>query len=124
MRNALKDAGRVKPYTARLVSRYDAPPPPPEMMEPPPPPQRPPPPPPPAYWQPEKVLPPTPQPAPPAPIPASKEDAQDCYRRRDYRCAALNYYGYLRLYPTESDTRAIYAIALTKSGQHRLAIPQ
>lgn len=64
------------------------------------------------------------KPAPPAPIPASKEDAQDCYRRRDYRCAALNYYGYLRLYPTESDTRAIYAIALTKSGQHRLAIPQ
>lgn len=64
------------------------------------------------------------KPAPPEPIPASKEDAQACYRQRDYRCAAQNYYGYLLLYPTESDTRAVYAISLTKSGQHRLAVPQ
>jgi tetratricopeptide (TPR) repeat protein len=64
------------------------------------------------------------KPAPPEPAPASKEDAQACYRARNYRCAALNYYGYLKLYPTESDTRAIYAISLTKSGQHRLAIQQ
>lgn len=64
------------------------------------------------------------KPAPPEPAPASKEDAQTCYRARDYRCAALNYYGYLKLYPTESDTRAIYAISLTKSGQHPLAVPQ
>jgi tetratricopeptide (TPR) repeat protein len=64
------------------------------------------------------------KPPPPKPIPASKEDAEDCYRDRNYRCAAQNYYGYLKLFPTESDTRAIYAITLTKSGQHALAIPQ
>ncbi len=62
--------------------------------------------------------------APPPPPPASKTDAEACYRDRDYRCAALNYYGYLKLYPTETDTRAIYAIALTKSGQHAIAVPQ
>jgi len=62
--------------------------------------------------------------APPAPAPASKTDAEACYRDRDYRCAALNYYGYLKLYPTETDTRAIYAIALTRSGQHAIAVPQ
>lgn len=61
---------------------------------------------------------------PPAPPPASKSDAEDCYRRQDYRCAALNYYGYLKLYPTETDTRAIYALSLTKSGQHALSIPE
>ena len=65
------------------------------------------------------------QPAePPAPPPASKADAEDCYRKQDYRCAAINYYGYLKLYPNETDTRAIYAITLTKSGQHALSIAQ
>ncbi|MFZ5667864.1 MAG: hypothetical protein ACOY4K_00035 [Pseudomonadota bacterium] len=61
---------------------------------------------------------------PPAPPPASKADAEDCYQRKLYKCAAQNYYGYLKLYPTETETRAIYAITLTKSGQHALAIPQ
>jgi len=61
---------------------------------------------------------------PPAPPPASKVDAEDCYRRQDYGCAALNYYGYLQKFPTETDTRAIYAITLTKSGQHPIALPQ
>lgn len=64
------------------------------------------------------------KPAPPAPPPSSKTDAEDCYRRQDYGCAALNYYGYLQKFPTETNTRAIYAITLTKSGQHRIAIPQ
>lgn len=64
------------------------------------------------------------KPEPPKPAPASKEDAQACYRTGNYKCAAINYYGYLKLYPTESDTRAIYAISLTRSGQHPLAIPQ
>lgn len=63
-------------------------------------------------------------PPPPAPPPASKTDAEACYRARDYGCAALNYYGYLQKFPTETDTRAIYAITLTKSGQHAIAIPQ
>jgi tetratricopeptide (TPR) repeat protein len=61
---------------------------------------------------------------PPAPPPASKTDAEACYRRQEYHCAALNYYGFLKLYPTETETRAIYAITLTRSGQHALAIPQ
>lgn len=61
---------------------------------------------------------------PPAPPPASKEDAEACARRRDYGCAALNYYGYLQKFPTETDTRAVYAIMLTRSGQHAIAIPQ
>lgn len=60
----------------------------------------------------------------PAPLPASKTDAEACYRQQDYRCAALNYYGYLKLYPTETDNRAIYALTLTKSGQHAIAVPQ
>lgn len=64
------------------------------------------------------------KPAPPAPPPASKEDAESCYRRQDYSCAALNYYGYLQKFPTETETRARYALALTKSGQHPIAIPQ
>lgn len=61
---------------------------------------------------------------PPAPPPASKPDAEACYRKQDYGCAALNYYGYLQKFPTETDTRAIYAIALTRSGQHAIALPQ
>ena len=61
---------------------------------------------------------------PPAPPPASKPDAEACYREQKYGCAAVNYYGYLQKFPTETDTRAIYAITLTKSGQHPLAIPQ
>lgn len=64
------------------------------------------------------------KPAPPAPPPASKADAEDCYRRQDYGCAALNYYGYLQKFPTETSTRAIYAITLTRSGQHAIALPQ
>ena len=62
------------------------------------------------------------KPAPPAPPPASKADAEDCYRRQDYGCAALNYYGYLQKFPTETPTRAIYAITLTRSGQHAIAL--
>ena len=61
---------------------------------------------------------------PPAPPPASKPDAEACYRKQDYGCAALNYYGYLQKFPTETDTRAIYAITLTRSGQHAIALPQ
>lgn len=60
---------------------------------------------------------------PPAPQPASLEDGDDCYARRDWNCAGANYRGYLRTYPEDPAVNAKLAIARTRAGHHVQALP-
>ena len=61
--------------------------------------------------------------APPAPEPASKDVGMTCLRANDLACAEANLRGYLKQYPTDSETTAVLAIALTEAGKHREALP-
>jgi Flp pilus assembly protein TadD len=63
------------------------------------------------------------QPAPPEVEPASKDVAMTCLQANDLACAEANLRGYLKQYPTDSETTAILAIALTRAGKHREALP-
>lgn len=57
--------------------------------------------------------------APPEPEPASKDTAMTCLRDNDLACAEANLRGYLKQYPTDSESTAVLAITLTKAGKHR-----
>ena len=57
--------------------------------------------------------------APPPPEPASLEDADPCFRVRDYPCAIRNYIGYLKIYPNDGNANARLAIARTRIGKHK-----
>ena len=61
--------------------------------------------------------------APPAPAPASKDTAMTCLRDNDLACAEANLRGYLKQYPTDSESTAVLAITLTKAGKHRESLP-
>ncbi len=61
--------------------------------------------------------------APPAPEPASKDTAMTCLRDNDLPCAEANLRGYLKQYPTDSESTAVLAITLTKAGKHRESLP-
>ena len=63
------------------------------------------------------------QKAPPAPEPASKDTAMTCLRDNDLPCAEANLRGYLKQYPTDSESTAVLAITLTKAGKHRESLP-
>ena len=63
------------------------------------------------------------KPTPPAPEPASKDVAMKCLQAGDFACAEANLRGYLKQYPTDSDTTAILAIVLSQAGKHREALP-
>lgn len=58
-----------------------------------------------------------------APQPASLEDGDTCFARRNWSCAASNYFGYLQNYPNDPAVNAKLGIAYTRSGHHREALP-
>lgn len=60
---------------------------------------------------------------PPAPQPASLQDGDRCFANQDWNCAAANYNGYLRTYPDDPSVNAKLAIARTRAGHHREAVP-
>jgi tetratricopeptide (TPR) repeat protein len=63
------------------------------------------------------------KPPPPKPEPASKDVAMKCLQANDLACAEANLRGYLKQYPTDSETTAILAITLSQAGKHREALP-
>ncbi len=54
---------------------------------------------------------------------ASLEDGDRCFAARDWACAAANYDGYLQTYPEDPTVNARLALARTRSGKHREALP-
>lgn len=60
---------------------------------------------------------------PPPPQPASLQDGDACFARRDWNCAAANYNGYLQTYPNDPAVNAKLGIARTRAGHHREALP-
>lgn len=59
----------------------------------------------------------------PPPQPASLEDGDQCFADRNWNCAAANYNGYLQTYPDDPAVNAKLAIARTRAGHHREAVP-
>jgi tetratricopeptide (TPR) repeat protein len=62
------------------------------------------------------------KPAPTAPQPASLEDGNDCFARREWNCAAANYNGYLKTYPNDPEVNARLGMARTRAGHHKEAL--
>lgn len=62
------------------------------------------------------------KPAPAVPQPASLEDGNDCFARREWNCAAANYNGYLKTYPNDPEVNARLGIARTRAGHHKEAL--
>lgn len=58
-----------------------------------------------------------------APQPASLEDGDRCFAARNWNCAAANYNGYLQTYPEDPTVNARLALARTRAGNHREALP-
>ena len=61
--------------------------------------------------------------APPPPQRASLSDGDRCFAEQDWNCAAANYNGYLQTYPDDPTVNARLAIARTRAGHHREAVP-
>lgn len=59
----------------------------------------------------------------PPPQPASLSDGDQCFADRNWNCAAANYNGYLQTYPDDPTVNAKLAIARTRAGHHREAVP-
>lgn len=59
----------------------------------------------------------------PPPQPASLSDGDQCFADRNWNCAAANYNGYLQTYPDDPSVNAKLAIARTRAGHHREAVP-
>lgn len=59
----------------------------------------------------------------PPPQPASLSDGDQCFADRNWNCAAANYNGYLQTYPDDPTVNARLAIARTRAGHHREAVP-
>ena len=54
---------------------------------------------------------------------ASLSDGDQCFADQDWNCAAANYNGYLQTYPDDPAVNAKLAIARTRAGHHREAVP-
>jgi tetratricopeptide (TPR) repeat protein len=59
----------------------------------------------------------------PPPQPASLEEGDRCFGDGNWNCAAANYNGYLKTYPNDPTVNARLAIARTRAGHHKEAIP-
>lgn len=60
--------------------------------------------------------------APPPPEPINLAKADNCFRARDFPCAARGYYVYLKAYPSDRDVSAKLGLSRHHMGRHREAL--